>query len=497
MTLSPPPRGAVAACLAALVLVTAPASAQPKGKAGKATQAVVPITQEDQDAINRQAEAKKLFEKGLALFEKDQWDAALAEFVRSRKAWPTRAATKYAASCLRELRRLDEALEMFEEVLAFPNLSDKDRKFAADAVAALEKRVGTLVLKGGEPGASVIIDGRYRGALPLPGPLRIVAGSHEIGAFKEGQDPFGATAEISGKKESVVELRNLSTGGRLKIAEQRGRQLDVLVDGVVVGKTPWEGPLSVGDHLITLRGDVNLDAECAPTDDASSAAKRAAPRGNIEVGTQPVSVPIKLHELTKLSLTAEELDTTLRIEPTPGGASVAIDSVLVGRGAWEGRLRVGEHKVEVISDGFFPDARKVNLLRGKRLVLKVDLDRDRNTPEWRAARNGWAGAAFGVGGLGLAVFGVTGGLAVAKTNDLRGACSGGVCPPSAQQGLGAARTLGTVSTVGLVVGGAGAVAGGVILLAARPGGAPKRAGSSSPSLRAALGPGSFTVQGEF
>jgi hypothetical protein len=385
---------------------------------------------------------------------------------------------------------------MFEEVLTFPNLSDKDRKFAADGVAALEKRVGTLVIKGGEPGASLIIDGRFRGALPLPGPLRIVAGSHEIGAFKEGQDPFGATAEITGKKETVVELRNLSTGGRLKIAEQRGRQLDLLVDGVVLGKTPWEGPLSVGDHLITLRGDVNLDAECAPADDASSA-KRAAPRGNVEVGTQPVSVPIKLHELTKLSLTAEELDTTLRIEPTPGGASVAVDSVLVGRGAWEGRLRVGEHKIEVLADGFLPDARTVSLLRGKRLVLKVDLDRDRNTPEWRAARNGWAGAAFGVGGLGVAVFGVTGALAVAKTNDLRGACTGGVCPPSAQQSLGAARTLGTVSTVGLVVGGAGAVAGGVILLAARPSGGPKRSGAAGAAWSAALGPGSFTVQGAF
>ena len=460
----------------------------------------VPAAPDDQDTIARQAEARARFEAGLAHFAKDEWDAALTEFIRSRKATPTRSATKYAATCLQELRRFDEALDLFEEVLAFPNLAAKDLEYARDGIASLQPRVGTLVIKGGEPGASIVVDGRYRGTLPLAGPLRISTGSHEIGAFKEGLDPFGATTEVVAKQSAVAQLRSLSTGGRLKVSEQRSRVLDVLIDGTVVGKTPWEGPLAVGDHLVTLRGNASLDsgAECAPTEVASAGAKRPAARGQVELGTQPVSVPIRLQDVTKLSLLAEELDTTLRIEPMPGGASLAIDSVIVGRGAWEGRLRVGEHKLEVLAEGFLPETTRVRLERGKRLVIPVELRRDRNTPEWRAARNGWAGAAFGVGALGLGVFAVTGSLALARSNELRSTCTNGLCPASEQQSLDAARTLGTVASVGAVVAGVGVATGAVILLVARPGEHDRRAsGMEWREWRVGVGPAGAELRGTF
>jgi len=235
------------------------ATAQPARSAPPAPAAVTPAP-DDQDSLARQAEARARFEAGLVHFQKEEWDAALTELIRSRKAMPTRAATKYAATCLQELRRFDEALDLFEEVLAFPNLAAKDLKFAQDGIATLQPRVGTLVIKGGEPGASIVVDGRYRGTLPLPGPLRVTTGSHEIGAFKEGLDPFGATTEVAAKQSAVAQLHSLSTGGRLKVSEQRSRVLDVVIDGALVGKTPWEGPLAVGDHLVTLRGNVSLDA---------------------------------------------------------------------------------------------------------------------------------------------------------------------------------------------------------------------------------------------
>jgi hypothetical protein len=460
----------------------------------------VPAAPDDQDTLARQAEARARFEAGLAHFAKDEWDAALTEFIRSRKATPTRSATKYAATCLQELRRFDEALDLFEEVLAFPNLAAKDLKYARDGIASLQPRVGTLVIKGGEPGASIVVDGRYRGTLPLAGPLRVSTGSHEIGAFKEGLDPFGATTEVVAKQSAVAQLRSLSTGGRLKVSEQRARVLDVLIDGTVVGKTPWEGPLAVGDHLVTLRGNASLDsgAECAPTEIASAGVKRPAARGQVELGTQPVSVPIRLQDVTKLSLLAEELDTTLRIEPMPGGASIAIDSVVVGRGAWEGRLRVGEHKLEVLAEGFLPETARVRLERGKRLVIPVELRRDRNTPEWRAARNGWAGAAFGVGALGLGVFAVTGSLALARSNELRSTCTNGLCPASEQASLDAARTLGTVASVGAVVAGVGVATGAVILLVARPGENDRRAGGSGwREWRVGVGPAGAELRGTF
>jgi hypothetical protein len=82
-----------------------------------------------------------------------------------------------------------------------------------------------------------------------------------------------------------------------------------------------------------------------------------------------------------------------------------------------------------------------------------------------------AAVAYGVGVAGLGVFGVTGILAINKITDVRSRCQNTLCPPDEGENIDAARTLGTVSTIGLVVGGAG-LATGTFLLFARPGGDP-------------------------
>jgi len=332
-----------------------------------------------------------------------------------------------------------------------------------------------------------------------------VAGSHEVRAFKEGLETFGATMEVKGKEAAVVTLRSLSTGGRLMVKEQNGRVLEVVVDGTPVGKTPWGGSLSVGTHLVTLRGSIDLDAipDCAPADEGA-AAKRPAKRGSVELGTQPVSVPIRLRETTPLTLRAEALDTSLRVEPMPGGALVSIDSVLVGHGAWEGRLRVGDHKVEVSAEGFLPETRKVSLTRQKREVLKVELERDRSTAGFMTTRNASIGTAFGVGALGLGGGAVTGGLALVKNREVNAHCVAGLgCPLSQQSNEKLVNTLATVSTTGFVLGGIGVAAGTIVLLALRPSGSARRSkGASLPSVESAgvrvgVGLGRFDVEGRF
>src|SRR5262245_34778304 len=55
-------------------------------------------------------EALAHFEKGKALYKADSPAAALAEFLESRRLYPTRNATNNAALCLVRLQRFDEAL---------------------------------------------------------------------------------------------------------------------------------------------------------------------------------------------------------------------------------------------------------------------------------------------------------------------------------------------------------------------------------------------------
>jgi len=73
--------------------------------------------------------------------------------------------------------------------------------------------------------------------------------------------------------------------------------------------------------------------------------------------------------------------------------------------------------------------------------------------------------AFGVGVVGLGVGGVTGVLALGKKSSLDTACGPTKnCPTSSQSDLDSAKTMGTISTIGFIVGGVGVAAGIVLLL---------------------------------
>jgi hypothetical protein len=301
----------------------------------------------------KREEARQHFEKGIALFEEESWDAALVEFLRSRELYATRAATKDAALCLRKLQRFDEALDLFQALLReFPALPAEDRSLAENAVKDLSALVGRLDVRAAESGATLVIDGRERGTLPSP-PVRVNAGTRLIRLSREGFLPFETQVKVAGGQTIVVQakLAPLTRGGRLKVSEQAGKSAEVVVDNVLVGKTPWEGTLPAGSHMVVLR----------------------APDG---LGTQPVAAPVRLNEVTALTLTLEELSAKLRIEPTPAGSNVALDGIAIGRGIWEGPVRAGRHRVEVASEGFLSEARELALVRGQREVVKLSLERD-------------------------------------------------------------------------------------------------------------------------
>lgn len=309
------------------------------------------------------AQAEQRFFKGLGLFREGAWDVALAEFLESRRLHPTRAATRNAALCLRSLRRYDEAIELFDRLLMeFGSAMSADERDAAQRERAeVASFVGTVDIRASEAGATVLVDGRARGTTPL-GPLRVASGSRKIQVHKEGYVLFATDLEIAGGKSAVVDarLRPLGMSGRLRVVEATGKSVDVRVDGVVVGQTPWEGALEVGGHVVTLAGEGAL-------------------------GSQPASAPVRLGDVTRLSLVLEPLRGSLAVAPSPAFATVAVDGVTLGRGRWRGRVREGAHRVEIAAEGFVPVVRNVVVAPGGAQDVRVELTRDRNSALWSAA----------------------------------------------------------------------------------------------------------------
>ncbi|MFO0640441.1 MAG: PEGA domain-containing protein [Polyangiaceae bacterium] len=302
----------------------------------------------------RRAEARAHFERGVEHVDRSEWDAALVEFLASRAALSTSKNTYNAAVCLRKTGRFDEALEMYEALLRdFPDLEAKERQVAERELSQLKASVATITIEGGVPRAKVVVDGRERGTLPLAAPLRVGAGTHTIRVSADGYMPFEARVDVAGMQAVTVkpQMSALTAGGRLNVAEQTGKNLDVVVDGATVGKTPWDGVLAPGEHTVYLRGEGN-------------------------VGTVPVRPNVELGQVVSLALLAEELPAQIRIVPTPASAAVFLDGVELGRGGWEGRIRPGKHKVRASAEGFLPNEIAITAERGKPAVAAVKLSPD-------------------------------------------------------------------------------------------------------------------------
>lgn len=311
---------------------------------------VVPPT-----TVDPKAEALARFEKGVALFDAGNFDVALTEFLEARRIFPLRSATANAVVCLDQLGRYDEALEMVETLLREfgSTMTEEARARGQRKLVELRLRVGTIEISGAEIGARILVDGQDRGAYPPLAPLRVKAGTHLLRVVLPGYEPFERSVDVPGGGGAAVLVKQHATmrSGRVSIVEQTGKQLDIVMDGVIAGQTPWEGPLPLGDHIVFLKG-------------------------NGALGTLPTPLTIVQDQVVRLSLLAEELTARLRIEPSPPNAVIAVDGITLGRGVWEGALRAGTHHIEVAAPDFLPMSTDVQIARGARRVVPIGLQRN-------------------------------------------------------------------------------------------------------------------------
>ena len=106
-----------------------------------------------------------------------------------------------------------------------------------------------------------------------------------------------------------------------------------------------------------------------------------------------------------------------------------------------------------------------------------------------------AGVAFGLAGAALGVGAVAGGISLSDAGTVESSCHAGLCPASQRGPASTARTLGDLSTASLIVGGAAALTG-VVLLVALPAPAAQKGGAGV-SWVAGVGAGRLTFGARF
>lgn len=359
------PLSATAFAMALVAHTSIAAAQEPVPPAPPPNPTAAPSTPEVAPEITdaeRKERARARFDRGRELYANQAWAAALGEFREARKIYPSWSAMAWSAQCLKSLARFDEAFDMYAALV-----NDYGDKLPAEAkqralveVESMRRLVGNIEIEGAIPGAAVYVDRQSRGEYPLLAPLRVSAGNHLIKVFIEGYEPFESQIDVAGATtvRVVAQLRKLDATGILRVVEQQDRALDVVVDGIALGKTPLSLRIAPGSHIVFLRGEENL-------------------------GTLPVRVDVQGDNDAPIRLAAEPLEAELQIKLQPFDALVAVDSMTLGKGSWSGRVKPGQHTIEVAAEGFLAEKRTIAIARHGKQDLTVVLQRDPKSPFWR------------------------------------------------------------------------------------------------------------------
>lgn len=297
--------------LAAAVATTqAPALAQPAPAAGASAQT-------EMAAGDKAAHAK-------------DFAGALTHYQAANQAAPSSHAEMGVADALYNLGKLGESYETYTDVdqTYGPKLAAADKSLVAKRLKELASKTGWLSIRVSEPGAEVDVDGASIGTSPVPALKRVPVGTHAVHVSKAGFKPFDASANVAADDKAIVEvtLAPAAQQGHVVVHSSGTEPLRVLVDGVDVGATPWEGDLPPGAHTISGRSSTS--------------------------SAEGQTVQITAGSNTSVDLSASATTAHLQIRTSDGKGIIYVDGVVKGEGAFEGDVSPGPHTIVVSRDGY-------------------------------------------------------------------------------------------------------------------------------------------------
>lgn len=304
--------------------------------------------------------AKARFREGNALLRAGDPERALERFLQSRELVPSGKNTANAAICLERLGRYDEALEMYEELLArfAEDLDQQDRASLAPIMASLRGRLGSLELSANVDG-QLTVDGKPRGRLPRMTALRVMPGKRRIRVAREGYESVDVIVEVeAGKTLSVdASLKPLSGTGGVRVEVTGNAAGNLWIDGKPVGLVPWEGSLKPGMHLAQFLGQ--------------------------DFGSRPEKLEVLEGKTLLVRVSAVRLGPPLTLEVEPRTASLSVDGVELGSGSWSGRLPLGKYSVRATETGYFDYLALFDVRAPPASdAVRITLLRDPTHPRW-------------------------------------------------------------------------------------------------------------------
>ncbi|HEX8793472.1 MAG TPA: PEGA domain-containing protein [Polyangiaceae bacterium] len=255
---------------------------------------------------------------------------ALTHYQAANQAVPSARAEMGVADALYNLGKLGESYETYADVNQTygPKLGPVEKGLVTKRMKEIAPKTGWLSIRVSEPGAEVDVDGASIGNSPVPALKRVAVGTHAVHVTKAGFQPFDASANVPADDKAVIEatMAPVAQQGHVVVHASGTEPLRVLVDGVDVGATPWEGDLAPGKHTIAGR---------------SSSSTAEAQTVDITAGSK-----------TAVDLVSAATAAHLQIRTNDGKGIIYVDGVVKGEGAFEGDVAPGPHTFVVSREGY-------------------------------------------------------------------------------------------------------------------------------------------------
>jgi hypothetical protein len=321
-----------------------------------------------------------------AMHAKD-YDGALSHFQAANQATPSARAAMGVADSLYQLGRAGEAYDAYNTVQNTygAKLGVAEKVIVIKRLKELAAKTGWLSVRVGESGAQVDLDGKSMGVSPVPVLVRVATGPHDVKVSKDGFAPFTGHADVAADGTAVIEVKLASAvrQGHVVVHASGTEPLRVIVDGVDVGATPWEGDLPAGTHTFAGR--------------SSSAVAESQ------------SVELTAGSRTAIDLVSSATAGHMQVRTSDGKGTIFVDGVAKGEGTFSGDVAPGPHTVVVTREGFQRYEKAITLAERQTWAETVTLQQVAATgataSEGERALEGMYGGfgfigAFGVGGMG-------------------------------------------------------------------------------------------------